>query len=164
MATEDTCAAPGIYTSHSSNKVEIDHNHPLYLHPNDTPGSSLISHQLTGSENYALWSRSMTLGLLEKIQLGFVDRRHTKNKFDESLHEQWEKVNAVVLSWIMNAVGKELLSSIIYASNELKVWIDLKENFDTVNGSRGFYLHREIVTLAQGTLSVSDYFSRMRNL
>lgn len=32
----------------------IDHNHPLFLQPNDTPGSSLISIQLTGSENYAL--------------------------------------------------------------------------------------------------------------
>lgn len=59
---------------------------------------------------------------------------------------------------------KELLSSIIYASNAYKVWSDLKERFDTVNGSRVFFLHREIVTLAQGTLSVSDYFSRMRNL
>lgn len=92
--------------------------------------------------------------LLNKRKLGFVDGRHTKDKFDESLHEQWKKVNAVVLSWIMNAVGKELLSSIIYASNAHKVWLDVKERFDTVNGSRVFYLHREIVTLTQGTICI----------
>ncbi|XP_060178091.1 uncharacterized protein LOC132608029 [Lycium barbarum] len=102
---------------------------------------------LIGSENYALWSRSMILGLKGKRKLGFVDSRHTTDKFDESLHEQWEKVNAVVLSWIMRSVIKELLGSIIYASNAHKVWLDLKERFDKVNGSRVLYLHREIVTL-----------------
>lgn len=90
----------------------------------------------------------MTLGLLGKSKLGFADGRHTKDKFDESLHDQWEKVNAVVLSWIMNVVRKEL-SSIIYASIGHKVWLNLKERFDTVNGSRVFYLHRKIATLTQ---------------
>ncbi|XP_015167773.1 uncharacterized protein [Solanum tuberosum] len=70
----------------------------------------------------------------------------------------------MVLSWIMNAIKSELLSSIIYASNAHKVWLDLQERFDTVNGSRVFYLHREIATLTQGNQSVSDYYSQMRNL
>lgn len=70
-------------------------------------------------------------------------------------------MNVVVLSWIMNYVRKDLLSSIIYVSNAHKVWLDLKKRFDTVNRSRVFYLHREIVTFTQGTLSVSEYFSRL---
>ncbi|XP_047257493.1 uncharacterized protein LOC124885309 [Capsicum annuum] len=111
-----TTAAPG-NTPTSAGTIEIDHNHPLNLHPNDTP-----------------------------------------------VHDQWERVNAVVLSWIMNSIRKDLLSSIIHASDAHNVWIDLKERFDKVNGSRVFYLHREIVTLSQGTLSVADYFSRMRTL
>ncbi|PHU18133.1 hypothetical protein BC332_13828 [Capsicum chinense] len=40
---------------------------------------------------------------------------------------------------------------------------DLREKFDKVNSSRAFYLHKEIVTLVQGT-SVSGYFSRLREL
>lgn len=100
----------------------------------------------------------MRLGLLGKNKLGFVYGRHTRDEFDTSLHDQWEKVNAVVLSWIMNAVKYELLSSIIYASNAHKVWIDLQERFDIVNGSRVFYLHREITTLTQGSQSAFDYF------
>ena len=70
-----------------SGRSVIDHTHPLYLYPNDTPGSSLISIQLTASENYALWSRSMRLGLLGKSKLGFVDGRHTKDKFVESMYD-----------------------------------------------------------------------------
>ncbi|XP_070032943.1 uncharacterized protein [Nicotiana tomentosiformis] len=57
-----------------------------------------------------------------------------------------------------------LLSSVLYASSAHKVWKDLKERFDKVNGSRILYLHREIHTLTQGTMTATDYFSRLREL
>ncbi|XP_075100457.1 uncharacterized protein LOC142176482 [Nicotiana tabacum] len=101
----------------------IDHNHPLFLQLTDTPGRTLISLQLTSSNNY-------------------------------------EKVNVVVLSWIMNAVKTSLLSSVVYASNAHKVWEDLKERFDKINGSRVLYLHRE-TNLTQGTMSIAEYFSKI---
>ncbi|KAH0716996.1 hypothetical protein KY290_015826 [Solanum tuberosum] len=95
----------------------IDANHPLYLQGCDTTGSSLISFQLTGPENYALRSRSMRIGLLGKSKMGLVDGRHTKDKFPSSLHDLWEKVSAMVLSWIMSSVSKDLLSCVAYASS-----------------------------------------------
>lgn len=63
----------------------IDHNHPLYVHPNDTPGNSLISIQLTGSKNYAIWRRFICIGLLGKNKLGFIDGRFPKSKFSSEL-------------------------------------------------------------------------------
>lgn len=39
----------------------IDHHHPFYLQPCDTPGSSLISIELTGTDYYALWSNENRL-------------------------------------------------------------------------------------------------------
>ena len=95
----------------------IDHNHPLFLQHTDTPGSSLISLQLTGSENYALWSRSFRIGLVGRSKLGFIDGRFRKSLFEPVLHDQWEKCNVVVLSWIMNAVRPGLLTSVVYASD-----------------------------------------------
>lgn len=106
----------------------------------------------------------MALSLVGKNKVGFVDDRYPKTHFDVSLHDQWEKVNFVVFSWIMNSMRKDLLSSIIYASNAHSVWIDLKERFDKVNGSGVFVFHGEIVSLNQDMLSSSDYFSRMRTL
>ncbi|XP_047257710.1 uncharacterized protein LOC107850345 [Capsicum annuum] len=73
--------------------IVIDTHHPLYLHACDTPGSSLVSFQLTGPKNYALWSRLMRIRLLGKSKMGFVDGRYTKGKFDLSLHDLWEKRN-----------------------------------------------------------------------
>ncbi|KAH0653746.1 hypothetical protein KY289_031424 [Solanum tuberosum] len=142
--------------------LEIDHNHPLFLQPSNTPGSSLVSIQLTGQENYAIWSRSIRLGLLGKSKLGFVDGKHLREFFPLSLHDLWEKCNAIVLSWIINSIRKDVLSSVIYASNVSKVWIDMKERFDKVDGSRIHFLHKEIHTMSQGTSTVSSYYSRLR--
>lgn len=64
----------------------------------------------------------------------------------------------------MNVFSKEPLSSITYALSAHKIWLGLKEAFDIVNGFKVFYLHREIVTLTQGTLLIFEYFSRMRNM
>ncbi|KAL3360031.1 hypothetical protein AABB24_016506 [Solanum stoloniferum] len=163
-ASEETSTRNGNGASTQVVFPVIDHNHLLFLQHTDTPGSSLISLQLNGSENYALWSRSFRIGLVGKSKLGFVDGRFPKSMFEPILFDQWEKCNAVVLSWIMNAVRPGLLSSVVYASDARKVWLDLRERFDTVNGSRIFQLHREIHTLVQGTMSVADYHSRLRDL
>ncbi|XP_070055034.1 uncharacterized protein [Nicotiana tomentosiformis] len=119
----------------------------IWALPKDTPRSTLISLKLTGFDNYALWSRAIRICLLGKSRLGFVDDRFPKTRFELELHDQWKKVNAVVLSWIMNSVRLGLLSSDLYASDAHKVWEDLKEKFDKVNGSRVLYLHREIYIL-----------------
>ncbi|XP_075085109.1 uncharacterized protein LOC142168338 [Nicotiana tabacum] len=152
----------GNFTTGNATFPTIDHNHPLYLQPTDTAGSSLISLQLTGTDNYALWSRAMRIGLLGKSKLGFVDGRFPKSKFDPELHYLWEKVNAIVLSWIMNVVRPGLLNSVLYASSAHRIWEDLKERFDKVNGSRILYLHREVHTPTEGTMT--DYFLKLREL
>ncbi|XP_015167795.1 uncharacterized protein [Solanum tuberosum] len=64
----------------------------------------------------------------------------------------------------MNNVSRELLSGIMYASSAHKVWVDLNERLDKVDGSRVFHLHTEINNLTQGTSSVSSYFSKMKEL
>ncbi|XP_075096164.1 uncharacterized protein LOC142174274 [Nicotiana tabacum] len=127
-------------------------------------GSSLISIKLIGLENYTLWSSTMRVSLLGKSKLGFVDGRYPKEKFPHVLHELWKKCNAIVLSWIINSVSAELLSGMVYGSSAHKVWMDLKETFDKVNGSRVLYLHKQIATLAQGLSSVSAYFSNLKEL
>nr|XP_004245314.1 uncharacterized protein LOC101251909 [Solanum lycopersicum] len=144
--------------------AKIDHNHPLFIHPSDTQGSVLISIQLLGSENYSLWSKSLKLVLLGKNKLEFLLGTCKKEMYSECLHDVWDRCNAIVLGWIMNTVSKSLISTVIYGSDAHSVWEDLRERFDKVNASRAFYLHKESVTMSQGTSSVSIYFSRLREL
>ncbi|KAL3344856.1 hypothetical protein AABB24_024015 [Solanum stoloniferum] len=144
--------------------IESKRNHPLYLHPSDTLGSVLTTVQLTGSENYSLWSRSMMTNLRTKSKLDFVLGTCKKGDYAPELDEQRDKCNAFVLAWIMNTVSKELLSGIVYASYAAIVSEDLKERFDKVDGSRIYQLHRDICTIHQGNLTVSAYFTKLRLL
>ncbi|XP_019231678.1 PREDICTED: uncharacterized protein LOC109212484 [Nicotiana attenuata] len=142
----------------------MDHNYPLYLHSTDVSGISLISLQLTGAENYSLWSKYMRIALLGRNKLGFVDGSWKKENFREELWYQWERCNAIVQSWIINTVSSNLLGGIVYAGSAQDVWEDLKERFNKVDGSRSFSLHQVIVRLTQGTASVATYFTKLKEL
>ncbi|XP_070047124.1 uncharacterized protein [Nicotiana tomentosiformis] len=143
---------------------KIDHTHPLFLQPSDTLGLVLIPIQLIGSENYGLWSRSMRLTLKAKRKLGFIIGDCKKESFKDALHEEWKTCNAIVHSWIMNSVSKDLISGIIYASDAHAVWEDLKKRFDKVNRVRIFQIHKAISRLSQGTDSVVVYFTKLKEL
>ncbi|XP_075106937.1 uncharacterized protein LOC142179936 [Nicotiana tabacum] len=93
-----------------------------------------------------------------------VDGTYKKENFSDTMRNHWERVNAIVLSWIMNSVVKGLLGGIMYASSAQAVCEDLSERFNKVDGPRTFNLHTEIATLTQGTASVSVYYSRLKDL
>ena len=57
----------------TGSSIIIDHYHPLYLSSADVPGALSVGIQLTGMENYMLWSRAMEIALLERNKLGFID-------------------------------------------------------------------------------------------
>lgn len=48
----------------NGSSITIDHNHPLYLSSSDVPGALFVEIQLTGIENYTLWSRAMEIAPL----------------------------------------------------------------------------------------------------
>ncbi|KAH0708888.1 hypothetical protein KY284_010315 [Solanum tuberosum] len=151
--------------SMATNEVtSLNQYHPLYLQASDAPGVILIPIKLTGPENYALWSRSMKLALREKGKLGFIDGSCMKAAYKGALEEQWEKCNAIVLSWIASTVTSELLPGIIYASNAKRVWADFEERFDRSDLTRIYHLWSEIAALKQGTDSVTSYYSKLRDL
>ncbi|XP_070032695.1 uncharacterized protein [Nicotiana tomentosiformis] len=90
--------------SHASSDDEFEEGvtiavtHSLYLAPGDTSGISLISFQLTGTDNYSLWYRSMRIALLRRNKLGIVDGSGIAyatiaQKVWTNLQERFDKVN-----------------------------------------------------------------------
>lgn len=104
------------------------------------------------------------MALLGRSKIGLVDGSCKKEDVSADLRGQWERVNAFVLSWILNYVSKSLLGGVAFASSTQGVWNDLKERFDQLDGSRTFSLHREIATLQQRPDSVSVYFTKLKIL
>ncbi|KAK4722477.1 hypothetical protein R3W88_012710 [Solanum pinnatisectum] len=134
-------------------QAPVDFNHPLNLSNSDVSGMTIISFQLKGSENYGVWSKSIRIALLGRNKVGLIDGSWNKERFPVELWGQWERVNAIVLSWLMNSVSSSLLGG-----------VDLKERFDKIDGSRTFNIHQEIATMSQGVQSVSVYFSKLKEL
>ncbi|XP_069148305.1 uncharacterized protein [Solanum lycopersicum] len=66
----------------------VDYSHPMFLSPTDISGLSLISFQLVGIENYALWSRSIKLALLGRNKIGLIDGSCTKEDASAELGSQ----------------------------------------------------------------------------
>ncbi|KAK5832583.1 hypothetical protein PVK06_016385 [Gossypium arboreum] len=106
----------------------------------------------------------MEIALLAKNKLGFVDGTCRKEHFDDQISRQWDRCNALVLSWIINTVNRDLSAGIVFASSVALVWGDLKERFNKIDGARIFYLLREIATASQGDSSIAAYFNRLKLL
>nr|XP_009793173.1 PREDICTED: uncharacterized protein LOC104240091 [Nicotiana sylvestris] len=124
--------------SSHANIQTIDCNDPLYVHPSDTPGISLVPELLIGTENYSEWSRSMTISLLVKNKLGFIDRTCTRAQYEKDNFRlrQWERCSAIVQSWIRSLVVPELRRGIVYSSYAQNVWKSMKDKFDKVNAKK----------------------------
>lgn len=102
----------------------------------------------------------MLSNLRAKSKLKFVLGTCERSNYGGVLEEELIKCSAFVLALIMNIVSKELLSGIVYTTNVVAVRVDLKEQFDKIDGSRGYRLQREICTVHQGNLTIYVYFLR----
>ena len=149
--------------SQSTYPPNIESNtHPLYLHNNDQPGMILISKKLIGSENFASWKRSMKTALSAKNKLGVVTGTFTSPPSTSPLFAQWQRVNDMVITWILNTVSDEISNSMNYLDNAQTVWHELNERFDAVNDHKIYEVQRELFKLEQGTDSVEFYFHKLK--
>lgn len=134
------------------------------MHLSDTSSISLILVKLVGSENYSIWSRRMLVTGLAKNKLGFIDGTCRKENFHPSLHHLWYRCTTFVFTWIMNVVSKDPSSKIIYSTSAFLVWNELMEQFDKINDSKIYQLHREINITQKGLDSIQVYFGKLKLL
>ncbi|GJY23359.1 hypothetical protein Tco_0397017 [Tanacetum coccineum] len=53
----------------------------------------------------------------------------------ELLFAQWDRCNAMVLTWIMNVVSQDVYMGLVYSKNAATIWKELNETYDKVDGS-----------------------------
>ncbi|KAJ1380798.1 Gag-polypeptide of LTR copia-type [Sesbania bispinosa] len=82
-----------------------------FLGASDNPGTPLATMSLRG-DNYRNWARSMRTTLHAKTKIGFIDGSIKKPpaRSPEFLH--WEKVDSMVIAWIINSTDPSLHMSI----------------------------------------------------
>ena len=139
-------------------------NNPFFLPVNENPGLMLTLQPLTGPENYMSWARSVFLALSSRNKFGFVDGSIAEPDSSFSLYNSWSRSNTSMLSWLTDSLSLDLKASVMYINNTRDLWIDLKDRLSQGNTPRLFELGKEIAHLAQGSLSVSSYFTKFKTL
>ncbi|GKD50363.1 ribonuclease H-like domain-containing protein, partial [Tanacetum coccineum] len=148
----------------SSSDLNLSFGDPLYLHPNDTSGTPIVTIKLTGTENYRMWSIAMAFALRNHYKLGFIDGSCKRDSSNPGLANQWDMCNSVVVTWILNSLSSELFAGAIYAKTTSKIWNDLKETYDKVDGSAVFNLHKNINSLNLNGFTLADYYNNLNYL
>ncbi|GJT44816.1 putative RNA-directed DNA polymerase [Tanacetum coccineum] len=115
----------------------LDVGNLLHLQTNDNNSGPLINLKLTGSENYRVWSNAMKIALQARNKMCFVDGTCTKVAYATSvpLSNQWERCNAVVLSWLLSSISDDLYLSQVYSENAAEFLMGLDDVYFPIRSS-----------------------------
>nr|XP_016451320.1 PREDICTED: uncharacterized protein LOC107776029 [Nicotiana tabacum] len=141
----------------------IGSTHPYYFHPSDYLGMNFVSLTFDG-KGYGGWRRAVIIALSAKIKLGFIDDTLVVLKADSGIQQAWARCNAMVLSWLLNSLSKEIADSVLYSQSAKDLWNGLEDRFGQANGVKLFQLQKELSSAVQGNSSVSTYFTKMKSL
>ncbi|GJT88707.1 ribonuclease H-like domain-containing protein [Tanacetum coccineum] len=137
---------------------KLDLSSPLHLHPNDSATLTVVSVKLKGTENYQAWSCAMLLALEGKNKTGFIDGSCRRSNTDEVLGRQWDRVNAVVLGWILNSISEELLNAMWKQFDAL---IELPRC--TCHAADDFKKHNQLMKLMEFLMGLDDCYMQIRS-
>nr|XP_016478431.1 PREDICTED: uncharacterized protein LOC107799796 [Nicotiana tabacum] len=142
-------------TSNTVKPVSYDVNHPYHLNNSDSPGMTLVNTVFDG-RGYLGWRRSILLSLLAKKKLGFINGACQSPDLISPDHEQWSCVNDMVISWILNALSKDIADTVIYSKTAKELWDSLEQRFGRSNGAKFYHLYKELKAKAKLTKSLED--------
>ncbi|XP_074361251.1 uncharacterized protein LOC141701514 [Apium graveolens] len=131
---------------------------------NDHPGLVLISKKLTATDNFGPWKRSITISLSVKNKIGIVNGTYVRPEETSVLRAQWDRVNDMVISWIMNTVSNEISNGMDFVTSAHQMWEELHDQFSSVNGHRVYQVLKELHALEHSDKSVEIYYHKLKNL
>ncbi|WVY98378.1 hypothetical protein V8G54_030529 [Vigna mungo] len=117
-----------------------ENNHPssfLYLHPSESPTTSLVS-PLLDSNNYHAWSKYVTIALSSRNKAQFITAEEP-SKEDPS-HNAWKRCKSMVIK-----------HNILWVDDAQAIWNDLKSRFFQEDLLRISELQKEASSLKQGS-------------
>ncbi|GAB2295399.1 hypothetical protein Dimus_038351 [Dionaea muscipula] len=138
-----------------------DMQNPLFIHPADQASQALVPFKLSGSENYRQWSRAILKAFSAKSKLGIL--KGTLQRTEEN-GDQWDRCNDLCCAWILGAVNPDIYDSIFELNTAVEMWTDLEDCYSRHTGPSKYQVIKEIHTIQQGNLSVSDYYTKLKGL
>ncbi|XP_070005209.1 uncharacterized protein [Nicotiana sylvestris] len=95
--------------------------HPLYVHPSDVLGTSLVSTPFDGT-CYGSWRRTVLVALSIRNKTGFITGATERPPDGSPLARQWKRCNDLVISWLVNSLSKDITRSVEYSEFAKDIW------------------------------------------
>ncbi|XP_013624594.1 PREDICTED: uncharacterized protein LOC106330710 [Brassica oleracea var. oleracea] len=144
--------------------LQDPNSNPLYVHNADHAGISLVSEKLAGLGNFNTWRRSMLMALGARNKAVFVNGTYRELAEDHPDYQSWSRCNNIVCTWIVNAVEKKIAKSIMYLDTARQMWLDIHDQFKQSDGPRTAEIKQQIFAEVQGSQSISDYYTKLKQL
>lgn len=149
---------------HPAPSLTDPNSNPLFVHNADHAGISLVSEKLTGLGNFNSWRRSMLLALGARNKAVFVTGSFPDLDENHPDYGSWSRCNNIVCTWIVNAVDKPIAKSIMYLTTARQMWEDIHDQFKQSDGPRTAEIKQQIYAEVQGSQSVSEYYTKLKQL
>ncbi|KAL0298753.1 UNVERIFIED_CONTAM: hypothetical protein Sradi_6535100, partial [Sesamum radiatum] len=78
--------------------------------------------------------------------------------------EKWMRVDCMVTSWLLNSISKDIVDAFLYSASAHDLWAELEQRFGKCNDPLLYQIQREITSMSQGALSVTGYFTKLKQL
>ncbi|KAK3034854.1 hypothetical protein RJ639_032309 [Escallonia herrerae] len=113
-------------------------------------------------KNYFTWRHNMLMALQSKNKAGFVDESIAKPNLHSRDFQSWIQCNAVVKSWIVNSLSRELQIGATHADTTSELWCDFDERFTQGIALRMYDLKRFIALLQQEKSVILTYYGKLK--
>jgi len=77
---------------------------------------------------------------------------------------QWDRCDKMVISWLLNAVIKDIGQSVLFSPTARDVWLQLERRFGEVDSTKLFRIQTDLCMISQNNLSIGDYFTHIKKL
>ncbi|XP_060195227.1 uncharacterized protein LOC132624468 [Lycium barbarum] len=159
--TEQTLETTRITTTEKG--ITYDVSHPYHLNSSDNPGMTLVNTKFDG-RGYSRWRRSILISLSAKRKLGSINGSCKVPDLSSTKYEKLSYVNDMVITWISNALSKDIADSVIHSKTAKDFWDSLEHRFGKSNGAKLYHLQKKITRLVQGNIDVAGYFTKLKRL
>ena len=68
----------------------------------------------------------------------------------------------MVISWILNSISKAIVDAFLNVNSAKELWDEVAERFRERNGPLVYQIQREIASISQGIMSVSQYYTKLK--
>uniref|UniRef100_A0A7C9DJJ1 Retrotransposon Copia-like N-terminal domain-containing protein n=1 Tax=Opuntia streptacantha TaxID=393608 RepID=A0A7C9DJJ1_OPUST len=143
------------------NRVHIEAADPLFLHPSDQPGLSLVADLFNG-EDFENWRRSVTVALSAKQKLSLVDGSYKKPDASSPLLPYWQRCNDMVISWLLNSLHKNVRESVLFHNTASDIWDELNDRYGQSNKARLFQAQKAVSCMTQEDQDIANFFNKAR--